>query len=215
MISKDYYHQIIDKLSINFSVNSLLTQQSDFIFILESPHVQELKHGVPVAGTSGGTMSKNLFGEQFNKPLGLLLKKNLEETKNRPTLNRIGLVNVSNIPMQKAAYHDKNIQKEYAPFFEMLEAIRTSNQKDTYKDEELNLLQHVLIERFNDHLKPIINRKCTIIPCGKFAQKFFRLANVKGENWNIIDDVPHPSYNSWSRERYAAVIQKVKDALYN
>lgn len=38
-----------------FQVPDLFLPSATLMFLLESPHVQELKHGVPVAGTSGGT----------------------------------------------------------------------------------------------------------------------------------------------------------------
>ncbi len=53
----------------NYFVNDLLHVENNVIFVLESPHIQEVKNGYPVAGKSGNDMSKVLFGldEAFGK----------------------------------------------------------------------------------------------------------------------------------------------------
>ncbi|PWA13276.1 hypothetical protein DCC39_02190 [Pueribacillus theae] len=214
-MEKKEFVEIIEELSKNYTVKSFLPEKADFIFMLESPHIQELKHNIPVAGSSGATMSKNLFGEQYNKPLGLLVKKNMEIGFERKTLNKIGLFNVSEIPLQRKAYKDKALEERYHDFFDNLEKVRSTNHKINYESSELNELQQVLLDRFKGRLAMLLDRKCTIVPCGRFAQKFFRLANLHGVEWTVIHDVPHPSYNSWSQEKYRAKIQELKDAFYS
>lgn len=208
------YNEIFDELGKQFYVESLLTEQSRMIFVLESPHVQEVKNGVPVAGSSGASMSKHLFGEAYNKPLGLLCKKNVEEQKERPSLNTIGLMNVCGIPMQRKAYQDRRIAAGYSDFFDILEGVRQNNHKPSFQNERWNVMQNVILDRFKNRLRMILDRKCALVPCGRFSQKFFRLADVNSENWKLIQNVPHPSYNSWSRERYRGAIDEVK-ATFN
>ncbi|MDO6655754.1 uracil-DNA glycosylase family protein [Anaerobacillus sp. 1_MG-2023] len=195
-------------LAKQYEVSEVMTPKSKLIFILESPHVSEVENGVPVAGPSGATMSKKLFGPEYSHPLGLLLKKHQEESMERPSLDVVGLLNVCNIPMQSKPYaeSDRNANSE---LLEHLSKIRTSNQKTPYKDNELLAVQQLILEKFRNRLKAISNRELTIIPCGRFAQKFFQLANVSSEKWTVIMDVPHPSYNSWSRERYQDAISNV------
>ena len=48
---------IIEQLSKKYSVKPIIPDTASFIFILESPHIQELKHSAPVAGSSGKTMA--------------------------------------------------------------------------------------------------------------------------------------------------------------
>ena len=209
------YEQIIDELSETFAVKSFITDRSDFIFILESPHIQELKYGIPVAGQSGSTMSKNLFGEQYTKPLGLLVKINFEQNKNRKTLNKIGLLNVSEIPMQRKAYQNVEVITRYRTFFDHLETIRSNSHKLHFSQPEINDLYHVLMKRFEERLKLLLDRTCTIVPCGRVAQRFFQNASIKGERWQIIHDVPHPSYHSWSQPRYREKINEVREAFFS
>lgn len=197
-----------------FQVPDLFLPSATLMFLLESPHVQELKHGVPVAGTSGGTMSKHLFGEAYGRfPLGLLVQKNVTEHKDRPSLNRIGLVNVCNIPMQAAAYGTSNWVDEQEQLVRALEHVRSDNQRTTYRQPLHNDVQSLLVEHLRAKLLQSVDVPLTWVPCGRFAQKFFRLADVRSPQWQVIADVPHPSYNSWDRPQYQAVVRAVVSAL--
>lgn len=207
------FEDIFDELGERFYVKSWVGEQAKVIFILESPHVQEVKYGAPVSGASGATMSKHLFGSEFNKPLGRLIIKNIEEHKNRPSLNVIGLMNICGIPMQRKAYGDRQLMQTYRDFFDVLEGVRQGNQQDVYQNEAWNVMQDVILDRFRKRLAKEQDRECTLVPCGRFAQKFFRLAEITSDHWQVIDDVPHPSYNSWDRERYRPQIERVKQAF--
>ncbi|MDP4551329.1 hypothetical protein Q9251_10555 [Alkalihalobacillus macyae] len=206
------YVELYNVLADRYEVQGVITPNTKLIFILESPHIAEIKHGVPVAGPSGATMSKKLFGEEYGKPLGLLLQKQLEESKDRPSLDVVGLLNVCNIPMQKRPYEKEDIEQSNG-FLNQLETIRTSNQKSQFKDENLNNVQRFILSKFQHRLESLVDRELTIVPCGRFAQKFFKLANVTSQKWTVVEEVPHPSYNSWSRERYQTPVNNVIQEL--
>jgi hypothetical protein len=207
------FEEVFDSLQEQFYVKSWVSETAKVIFILESPHVQELKYGAPVSGLSGTTMAKHLFGPEYQIPLGRMILKNTEERLGRPSLDAIGLMNICGIPMQRKAYGDSAVMKRYKEFFDILESVRTGNQQDVYRDESWNVLQEVILERFRDRLNGLKGRACTLVPCGRFAQKFFRLAGISDPLWHVIDDVPHPSYNSWDRERYQRQVGTVKESL--
>ncbi|MDB5083440.1 MAG: hypothetical protein JWN30_326 [Bacilli bacterium] len=205
------FEQQYKQLSRQYSVPDYLTPVSKLIFLLESPHVQELKQGVPVAGSSGVTMSKHLFGQSYGKlPLGLLLKKHQAERSDQFSLKTIGLMNVCSIPMQRAAYKSAEITQQYDEFLGILEAIRTANTKSAYQQPDWNEVQEFLIKGLRKRMATLTDRDCVWVPCGRFAQKFFKLAGMLPMHWRVIDDVPHPSYNSWDRENYRSIINRVK-----
>ncbi|HET7629628.1 MAG TPA: hypothetical protein VFK44_14745 [Bacillales bacterium] len=210
---KEQFERIFEQLEQQFYVKSWVSERSKLIFILESPHVQELKYGAPVSGSSGSTMSKHLFGSEFGKPLGRLIAKNTEEALHRPSLDVIGLMNVCGIPMQRKAYGQPEVIRKHGAFFDVLEAVRKSNQQDVYRNGSWNVMQEVILERFRARLNGIKGKTCTLVPCGRFAQKFYRLAGVSDPSWTVIHGVPHPSYNSWDRERYRGEIHKVQQAF--
>lgn len=93
------------ELKKKYKVKHLLNDYKEFLFILESPHIDELLNEAPVSGSSGKTMSKVLFGDEVKIPIGIKLKK-------EPNSN-IGIMNICSIPMQRLAYTNKKVIHMY------------------------------------------------------------------------------------------------------
>jgi hypothetical protein len=212
MDTSEKFEQQYQALAKNYEVPEVISSKTKLIFILESPHIAEVKNGVPVAGPSGATMSKKLFGPDYAKPLGLLLKKHREEELERPSLDVVGLLNVCNIPMQARPYTSEDLESN-RELLDCLGTIRTTAKKTPFKDEALVKVNELLLTKFKNRLMELIDREVTLVPCGRFAQKYFELANVSSDKWTIVHNVPHPSYNSWSRERYQEPVNRVIDAF--
>ncbi|MBF8376732.1 hypothetical protein IW967_02420 [Alicyclobacillus mali] len=207
------FADLVEILSRDFRVPDIVLDTSTVLFILESPHIQELVHGAPVAGSSGATMSRHIFGAEYgHAPLGRMVKKNVETGAKRPRLSAIGLINVCNIPMQAAAY-PRDIQMRYADWFVAMNAVRTQNQKWSFADPREQDIQSYLAMSLRRKLEAYRGRAVTLVPCGRFAQKFFALADVADAAWDVIDGVPHPSYNSWDRAQYARAVERVVEAV--
>ncbi|ASS74991.1 hypothetical protein CIG75_08310 [Tumebacillus algifaecis] len=213
---KQQLRVIFNELAKEYLVNDLVTEQAQFLFLLESPHVQELKFGAPVSGSSGASMTKHLYGDQYEKyPLGVLIKKNHDEQLNRPSLNKVGLMNVCPIPMQGAAYQSAAVRARYGEFFQVLEGVRSGNNKVVYSNPAWNAVQEILVNSLRKKLVKLQERSLVIVPCGRFAQKFFRLAAVQSTMWQVIEGVPHPSYNGWSKSEYAGAVDRLKKEFFN
>lgn len=207
------FAELVETLSKDYRVPDIVLDTSTVLFILESPHIQELRHGAPVAGSSGATMSRHIFGPEYGHlPLGRMVKKNAETGAKRPRLSAIGLINVCNIPLQAAAY-PREIQHRYADWFEAMNAVRTQNQKLSFADPRQQDIQSYLAQDLRRKLETYRGRAMTMVPCGRFAQKFFALAGVIDDAWTVIDGVPHPSYNSWDRAHYAKAVERVVEAV--
>ncbi len=183
-------------MSQDYYVRNINLKEAKYIFILESPHVQEVKYGVPVAGPSGKMMTKILFEGKREEPLGKLMLTAEADYILDSRLKQIGLLNVCNIPMQASAYSPE-IQCEEQPFLDMLEGLRVKYLSKKYKIPEWNEGREMLRSMFHQELNQLINKDCYLIPCGKFASTFFNLAGVMGSGWKVIDGVPHPSRNQW------------------
>ncbi|MCC4819176.1 hypothetical protein BCU85_21445 [Vibrio lentus] len=92
-----------------FQIEDLSHLNSDVIFILESPHIQELKVGYPAAGETGVNMSKVLFN--CEQPLGELIK-------NRAILPiQLSILNCSRIPLQSTCYVGEQLPPRLVDFF--------------------------------------------------------------------------------------------------
>jgi len=213
-LNLDILSQQLETLKTEFCVPDIIPPEARIVFLLESPHIQELKFGAPVSGLSGGTMTKHLFGDDYAKyPLGRLVKQNADHAVHRPRLDAVGLMNVCNIPMQGSAYGNSRLRRQCSTLISLLEQIRSNNQRDEYPQVPLNLSQDLILADFRRRLVALQVRQLTLVPCGRFAQKFFRLAGLSNSDWTVIPDVPHPSYNSWDRLRYADAIHQVTTAF--
>lgn len=204
----EQYHQLKE----TYKVNHLLNEKNKIIFVLESPHVDELIHQAPVSGLSGKAMSKVIFGENEKTPIGIKLKKETESV--------IGIMNICSIPMQRTAYSDENVIqmygdiniKEYETFFDVIEKLRT-NTKTTYKEQVKNEMQEIILDDFKKELNKMESKELVIIPCGKTAEAFFEAANIKSDNWAIKVGTPHPSFGNWSKSKYSDKIKEIKKKI--
>jgi hypothetical protein len=196
--------EFFEKAKASYSVPDIV-QDPKMIFILESPHKEELKAGVPLAGLSGRSMAKELFLQEDILPMGKHLKQ-LAKDKRQIFY---GIVNVCPFPLQESAYPDRGFVQRFKGELQIAEAIRKSSASQ-FRDEDKNLFNKLLIQDFRDRLIKTIEDDSIIVPCGKFAERYVNQLAMK-DKLNIIKGVPHPSYNSWSRERYKVVIQTVRD----
>lgn len=199
----------IDSLRRRFSVEDLVPEGSKFVFLLESGHTSELKYGFPVSGSSGVTMLKVLTDTEYPLPLGRLIGNPDSIHEEDAFLLRLGLMNVSLIPMQAAAYPTEEASN-FVDLMTSMQGVRSNNTSSKYKKDDWNILQEILVEGLRERL--IENQDKMFIPCGKFAQKFLRLAG-EGLDLKIIWGIPHPSYNSWERESYSQVVNEMKELV--
>ncbi|MCY0869623.1 MAG: hypothetical protein OWT27_03420, partial [Firmicutes bacterium] len=112
-----------------------------------------------------------------------------------------GLMNACQIPLQASAYSEVD-RVQYADLLAAFASLRTDNARDRYADGRLMAVQTIVAQHLRKKLLRLQSRNLTLVPCGRFAQKFLRLAEVTSQNWTIIPNIPHPSYNNWSKPSY-------------
>lgn len=211
---KRQYKEIQEK----YKVHNLVNENTEIIFILESPHVDELLNHAPVSGLSGKAMSKVLYNGEKNEALGIVLKREIKEEGLER--GKIGIMNICSIPMQRAAYINSQVATmygdfnadKYKDFFDILEKLRTGTRL-TYRDEERNKLQAIVLDDFVAELEELKNRNILFIPCGKTAEMFVKAANIENEKWEILKDTPHPSFGNWFKNKYSDKINELKSHL--
>ena len=179
----------------NYFVDDLIFEDTKIIFVLESPHTQEVKNGYPVAGKSGADMSLVLFN--INEAFGKLIYE--QKIKN------IGILNVSNYPLQKSAYHNPD-----AKVIEFFELIRQNPKPRKNGANGINPVIEKMLNNFKSRLQKHYDKK--IVLCGNFAQNAFD-AVFKDEEFNSVLRVPHPSFNNWKKARYQEKIKKLKNFI--
>ena len=198
----------------DYFVNDLLNEDTEIIFILESPHVYEVKNGYPVAGKSGKDMSKVLFCDEALK------KESFGKLIFEKKVQKFGIINISNIPLQELAYdlsddnfsslhpkstsshsltaHVELIFKDFALF--------RQNPTLRKKDCRVNTLIKMYQEDFISRLSPYKDKK--IVLCGAFVHKIFNDTFLHSDFKEVLE-VPHPSFNNWSKAKYSEKIEKL------
>ena len=176
----------------DYFVNDLVYDKTEVVFVLESPHTQEVKNGYPVAGKSGNDMSKILFGE--DEAFGKIIYE--QRIKN------IAIVNVCNYPLQKSAYKNPKMTE-----LEQFEKIRQNPKLRKYDKDNINVIIQPMMDDFSKRLSKHKDKK--IVLCGNFAQIAFDTVLDETQFKEILR-VPHPSFNNWKKEKYKDVIQKLK-----
>lgn len=177
----------------DYFVDDLIDSDTQIVFVLESPHNEEVKRGYPVAGKSGKDMSKVLFG--IDESLGKLIYE--KKIKN------LGIINVSNYPLQMSAYEDETLEAD----MEFFEKIR-QNPSLRKKQAPINSAISKVMDSFKSRLAPHKDKK--IILCGTFAQNAFD--GVFNElSFKEVLRVPHPSFNQWLRASNKEVITKLEE----
>ena len=176
----------------DYFVNDLVYDGTEVVFVLESPHTQEVKNGYPVAGKSGKDMSKVLFG--LDEAFGKLIYK--QEIQN------IAIVNVCNYPLQKSAYKNSDI-----PELKQFEKIRQNPKLRKYDKDGINAVVKPMMDNFANRLLKHKDKK--IVLCGNFAGAAFDSVLDETQFKEILR-VPHPSFNNWKKEKYKYVIEELK-----
>ncbi|MEA2099893.1 MAG: hypothetical protein U9P72_07175 [Campylobacterota bacterium] len=200
--------EFIEKYNFkDYFVDDLLYNDTKIIFVLESPHVYEVKNGYPVAGKSGKDMSKVLMEDSELK------KFSFGQLVNEKKVSNFGILNVSNIPLQELAYDIKSdesfsslptqlIFKDFVLF--------RQNPSKRKKDCRVNKMIDIFAQDFKKRLE--LHKDKKIVLCGGFVQKIFH-DNFSMDEFENLIEVPHPSFNNWSKVKYKEKIEELLEFI--
>ncbi|MDQ0255623.1 hypothetical protein J2S74_003005 [Evansella vedderi] len=189
-------HTFESLIANNYLVEDIVTSNHKYIFILESPHKDELIHGFPVSGSAGKGMTRIILDYQLSEALGILIG-NQRFYDHQLVLSRIGLMNVCQIPLQASAYSIEH-QEQYKEFLEILEGLRINYMQFKHRSEAWNMTRAIITNKLKERLERLTEQSCTIIPCGRFADQYLKDTNISSPAWEVIEDIPHPARNQWS-----------------
>ena len=185
-----------------YRVVDVINKNMDYLFILESPHVAEIKHGYPVAGNSGVEMTKFIYDEDAEDAFGQLVNNKDDYKDKYHGLDKFSIMNVVSAPMQTSALKDYNLSLGEEKIVAILEKLRVNYAASRHRNSDWNQVKEVLIDNFAHRLDNILTqyRPDYLIPCGKLAQTYLETAITSKEinfSAEIINDIPHPSRNQW------------------
>ena len=165
------------------------TEKPKYVFMLESPHTDELCSNVPIAGSSGKAMTKCLCANS-EVPFGLLVKR-----ENIP----INIINVCIVPLQKTK---RSNQTDDILDFNMLKPVRMNYQSyGRHRKQEINDIEQFIFKKFEERICSYKFLQSTkIFLCGKFVQTYYQkyYAETETEIKNRGIKFNHPSYGGWT-----------------
>lgn len=210
------------------------------VLLFESPDSDEINHEHPLAGYSGGEVTKAFsryhpnFGE-LTEPIGRLLGRLhngeiIEQLSEGAlgSLNSLGLMNVSRLPLQSSAYCF-DLRLRYSDLLCYFEAIRarldgldsgelaSGVQYVGSLDARLPPSQVYRALRSDLVCRLPQSEDVEVIPCGRVASVFYcwAMSPLDAEDYAIPNDfVPHPSYGWWSREKYRDRIRELVERVH-
>ena len=164
------------------------------VLLCESPHHTEISHRHPLAGGSGKTITKafaqrNLDGfNEREEPIGCLLHRGPQcvdadgqplPPVNGPVLNSLGLMNVSRLPLDSAAYC-LGTRRQYDQLLRYFKAVKSKLERkepeqgvqflrnlpvDHARSQVYVTLRDDLLHRLNQ-----LGQNVMVVPCGKVAK---------------------------------------------
>jgi len=159
------------------------------IFILESPHNDEVKNGYPVAGRSGVDMAEFMRIGNEGKSLGEIAKSD--------TSFGINIINVCKVPLQPTS----GLEIEYKEIVDKLDGIIRTGYKSFgkhNKNKDFNDIEEIILRDFKDRYEKINSNNSTLIViCGEFSKTYFDALKKENKLKGKVIYVPHPSRNKW------------------
>lgn len=164
------------------------SEKRKIVFILESPHNDEIKNRHPVAGKSGIDMADFINVGDRKKSLG-------EIAKSEPSLG-ISILNICKVPLQTT---DK-LEDKYKELVDKLDRTIRNGYKsfgNHVKDKEFNVIEKLILSDFSTRYKKmVLDTETLIVVCGEFARAYFD--EVESHKSKVVY-VPHPSRNQWKK----------------
>jgi hypothetical protein len=166
-----------EKLLSVLMVDDLIGENCEILFILESPHKNELKKRFPVAGESGVNLSKSVFKKDKYReiPFGKMLNKPYKYPEIADRLNKFAVMNVSQLPLQINSIESKNLLEELEEIYSEFKIIRENPFSISRNSNITASLEAAIESDFFNRLDSIIedNSLKKIVPLGAFAHSFY------------------------------------------
>lgn len=199
MSAKDYLNEHGQGRYEHWHVPDLVRADSnvELVFVFESPHVDELEVKLPVVGSAGKSALRFLVpGQPKGQSLGCFVKQRHDAGD-----GRIAIVNVSNVPMQRAAFVGDDIPDLDDAEWTFIEKARTSTARlvSSMRVPEAREISEALAVGLHKRLSAVgSGADCRVVAAGNFARRMVAKALPDLTPGPLL--VPHPSRNAWSRK---------------
>lgn len=169
---------------------------AQLVFVFESPHVDELRAGLPVVGAAGKSALRFLLpGQPKDRSLGCFVQQSYAAGD-----DRIAILNVSNVPMQEAAFVDAETPDLGEVEWTLIEKARRSRARSlsSMRGTGTRAISEVLVDGLRHRLSGVATgSEGRVVAAGTFAQRM--VASAFPDLTPTPLRVPHPSFNQWNR----------------
>jgi len=157
------------------TVANVFANGAKVVFVLESPHVDEVAHGYPLAGSAGREMSWHIF-DRRDVPFGLIAleQEELVSLLGLPCIKPFSVMNVSQQPLQKTAYTANRLKlpADIALRERLRRSVgRSATLSTRHDDVSLCQLKEELYRDFKRECASF-ESETVLVPCGNVARAF-------------------------------------------
>lgn len=164
------------------------------VFVFESPHVDELSARLPVVGAAGKSALRYLMADPpKDLSLGCFVQQRHEAGD-----HRIAIVNVSNVPMQAAAFVDAEKPDLGENDWTLIDKVRRSRARSvsSMRGPQARAVSEALGVGLGERLSEVpACPESRVVSAGAFAQRMVAAALPDLTALHV----PHPSFNQWHR----------------
>lgn len=199
MSLKAYLEEVGSGRFANYVVRDLIPPKDeiDLLFLLESPHVDELRTGIPLSGEAGQAALSYLMPD--GAPPEALGPSIVGSYALRRA--RIGIMNVSQVPLQLAAFSGHRSRSAVAHLdWSLLRRVRVSTKATIGDIVDINVqgTSRLLLPSLESRMARVrFSTGATVAPAGKFAQQFWNSLARRPQAAEL--PIPHPSNGWWTR----------------
>ena len=169
----------------------------ELVFVFESPHIDELSTGLPVVGAAGRSALRFLLPAQ---PKDLSLGRFVQQSHAAGD-DRLAILNVSNVPMQAAAFVGAEAPDLGQGEWTLIERVRRSRARSvsSMRGPRVREISEVLVDGLRARLSGVATgSEGRVVAAGAFAQRM--VAAALPDLTPAPLHVPHPSFNQWNRK---------------
>lgn len=169
---------------------------ADLVFVLESPHTDELIAKHPVAGNTGRAALSILRDRPRGaESLGEFVKDNIKAGD-----ARVAILNVSTVPLQAKAFRKRTRitappLNDWVVLDDMRNAKKATHVALDPTAQAVTAALHADLQRRMRDVR--MSDGCTVAVCGGFAHPFGRALNLS-RNQTLIE-IRHPSNKWWEK----------------
>lgn len=171
----------------------------ELLFVLESPHVDELREGYPLAGIAGTDALAYLQDRRRNaESLGGFVKSRINAGD-----GRIGVLNVSSVPLQQSAFKLSSAAgtppiADWSPLVELRDFYSRSTPRQLGAGAQV--VADAIRANFEARLSAtVLKAGGHVAICGRIAQVI--TARIVFKSGTRVMSVRHPANRWWQRSK--------------